>query len=83
MSGNIDEKGKFIDLGEEWGIEVDRPKKKEVHYPSLRVKTNADLKPGKTGTAVIKFEIRSFSKEEDEKPEIRLEVKSIKFGKQK
>jgi len=77
---NIDKNGKFIDLGEDWG-EVSVPKKKEVHYPSLRVKTNTVVKLGSTGTAIIKFIVRGYEKIDENKPEIRLEVKSIKFGK--
>ncbi len=32
MKGNIDEKGKFIDLGEDWG-EVSVPKKRKYITP--------------------------------------------------
>lgn len=77
MAGKIT-KGKFIDLGDE-PMEMTSPsKKREKYYPTIHLKKSGIKKGvGKSGTAMVKFKVRSVEMREGEAPSTCLEITGI------
>lgn len=79
MAGKIT-KGKFIDLGDA-PMAMDSPvstKRPAKYYPSIRMK-KAGIKKGvgKTGTALVKFTVRSIELRDGQAPETCLDITGI------
>lgn len=73
-------KDSFVDLGDA-PMEMPAVKKgkPEKYYPSLRMKKKGITKGvGKTGTALVKFRVRSVELRDGESPETCLELTGIK-----
>jgi hypothetical protein len=79
MAGKVT-KGKFIDLGDE---PMDMPMTSKglpnKYYPSIRLK-KAGIKKGvgKTGTALVRFKVRSVELRDGQRPETCLEITGIR-----
>ena len=79
MAGKIT-KGKFVDLGDA-PMEMSSPTKSgkpEKYYPSIHMK-KAGIKKGvgKTGTALVKFRVRSIELRDGRPPETCIEITGI------
>ena len=72
-------KDSFVDLGDlEMNMPVSTSKQKKW-YPSLRMKKKGITKGvGKTGTALVKFKVRSVELRDGQSPETCLELTGIK-----
>jgi translation elongation factor P/translation initiation factor 5A len=79
MAGKI-KKGNFIDLGDE---PMEMPSistkgKSPKYYPSIRMKKKGIKKAvGKTGTALVKFKVRSVELRDGQAPETCLDITGI------
>jgi hypothetical protein len=78
MAGKITKKGGFIDLGDK-PMEMAMPSNKSVkYYPTIHMR-KAGIKKGvgKTGTALVKFKVKSVELRDGKSPETCLEITGI------
>lgn len=77
MAGKIT-KGKFIDLGDSPMDMPAMPSKKNKWYPTIHMKKSGIKKSvGQTGTALVKFKVKSVELRDGRPPETCLEITGI------